>query len=125
MLPLVGDGGDAVKQEGAGGQHRDLSAGEEGQVPGHPLRLPLVGTHHYHWAAALLPQAGGKVGPVDRCQAGHRRRGLSTVQRRQQLLKFRQFPQNRAQHLHQISLLAPIYPMIWKLKRTNAPCPEG
>ena len=76
-------------------------------------------------AAAFLPQAGGEVGPVDRRQAGHRRRGLSAVQRRQQLLKFRQLPQNRAEYLHQISLLVPIYSMIWKPKRTNAPCPAG
>ena len=37
----------------------------------------------------------------------------------------RQLSQNRAEYLHQISLLVPIYPMIWKSKSTNAPCPEG
>ena len=125
VLPLAGDRGDVVEQEGAGGQHRNLPSGEEGQVPGHPARLPLVGAHHHHRAAAFLPQAGGEVGPVDRRPAGHRRRGLSAVQRRQQLLKFRQLPQNRAEYLHQISLLVPIYSMIWKPKRTNAPCPAG
>ena len=40
-------------------------------------------------------QGGGKVGPVYRTQAGHRRRGLSPVQRGQQLLEFRQVLQNR------------------------------
>ncbi len=125
VLPLSGDRGDVVEQKGPGGQHRDLPACEEGQVSSHPLRLPLVGAHHHHRAAALLPQAGGEVGPVDRRQSGHRHRGLSAVQRCQQLLKFRQLSQNRAEYLHQISLLVPIYPMIWKSKSTNAPCPEG
>ena len=34
VLPLAGDRGDVVEQEGAGGQHRNLPSGEEGQVPG-------------------------------------------------------------------------------------------
>ena len=90
MLPLAGDGGDAVEHEGAGGQHRDFPSGEIGQVPGHPPGLPLVGAHHHHRAAGLLPQGGGEVGPVDRRQAGDGGGGLPALQGGGQLLKFRQ-----------------------------------
>ena len=90
VLPLVGDGGDAVEHEGAGGEHRDLPSGEIGQVPGHPPGLPLVGAHHHHGTAGLLPQGGGEVGPVDRRQAGDGGGGFPALQGGGQLLKFRQ-----------------------------------
>ena len=90
VLPLAGDSGDAVEHEGAGGEHRDLPSSEIGQVPGHPPGLPLVGAHHHHRAAGLLPQGGGEVGSVDRRQAGDSGGGLPALQGGGQLLKFRQ-----------------------------------
>ena len=90
MLPLVGDGGGVVEGKLPGGEHRHTLAGEEGQVPGHAFALAFIGAHHYHRPLRGRAQGGGKVGPVYRTQAGHRRRGLSPVQRGQQLLEFRQ-----------------------------------
>ena len=90
VLPLVGDGGGVVEGKLPGGEHRHTLAGEEGQVPGHALALAFIGAYYHHGPLRGRAQGGGKVGPVYRTQAGHRRRGLSPVQRGQQLLEFRQ-----------------------------------
>ena len=121
VLPLAGDSGRVVKDVGPGAS-TGTSAAPSGKDGSRASRSASPSSAHTITTGRppLLPEAGGEVGPVDRRQSGHRHRGLSAVQRCQQLLKFRQLSQNRAEYLHQISLLVPIYPMIWKSK---APMP--
>ena len=84
VLVLPGHHGGVVEGELPGGQGAHLLPRQGGQIPGHPLGLPLVGAHHHHRPAGLLADAGGKVGPVHRRQAGQGRRAGPAVDGRQQ-----------------------------------------
>ena len=89
VLPLAGGHGRVVEEKFPGGQQRDFLPGKGGQVGGQTAALLLIGAHHHHRAVPVPPDTRGEMGPVDRGQAGNRRRGAARVQRVQQLLELR------------------------------------
>ena len=88
MFPLPGGHRAVVKKEFPGRQQRDLLPGKGGQIAGQPAGLFFLGAHHHHRTVQPAVQAGGKVGPVDRSQAGDGRGRGAGIQSGEQLLKF-------------------------------------
>ena len=112
VLILPGYHRRVVEGELPGGQGGHLLPGEGGQVLLHPLGLPLVGAHHHHRPLQLLVEPGGKVGPVDRRQAGKGHRAGPVVDGRRQGTIFRDILQRGQQLFHGTPRR---YRKIWKL----------
>ena len=104
VLPLPGDHGGVVEGELPAGEEADLFAGEGAEVLGQALGLPLVGAHHRHRPAGPGPEPGGKMGAVDRRQAGHGRRAGARVQGGEQGAEFRHPVQDVEKLFHTVLL---------------------
>ena len=89
VLPLAGDHGGIVEGKLPGGQPKDRLPGQSGQVLPQTGGLGLVGAQKDHRTPGISPDAGGKMGAVDRRQPCDGRGTPAGVDGRQNLGKFR------------------------------------
>ncbi len=99
VLPVPAGGGGAQLPLPPG-QNGDVLPGEQPQISGLAVRLPLVGAQHQQGTARGLPHRRGDLGPVDRAEASQLGGAIPVFHSLGQLPHLRQRQQKVDQILH-------------------------